>query len=86
LEHSEDLPASGISGTLESRLTATKSQIVNLSHRTSDEEAQYLTSLLIYHLVERFDGQLQFTAKEIQRNGADPVPRSLAASHYQSLT
>ncbi|MGE0467767.1 MAG: hypothetical protein AB7L09_08860 [Nitrospira sp.] len=43
------------------------SQILNLSLHTSDEEAQYLTSLLVYHLVERCGGQLQFTAEEVRR-------------------
>lgn len=41
------------------------SQILNLSRHASDEEAQLLTSLLIYHLVERCGGQVQFTAEEI---------------------
>lgn len=58
---------SGISGTCESRLTETMSQILNLSCHTSDEDAQYLTSLLIYHLVERCGGQLQFTAEEVRQ-------------------
>ncbi|MBX3306431.1 MAG: hypothetical protein KF751_10330 [Nitrospira sp.] len=42
------------------------SQILNLSRHASDEEAQLLTSLLIYHLVERCGGQVQFTAEEIR--------------------
>ena len=48
-------------------LVETMSQILNLSRHTSDEEAQYLTSLLIYHLVERCGGQLQFTAEEVRQ-------------------
>lgn len=43
------------------------SQILNLSRHTSDEDAQYLTSLLIYHLVEQCGGHVQFTAKELGR-------------------
>ena len=54
------------------------SQILNLSHHTSDEDAQYLTSLLIYHLVERCGGQLQFTADEVRR-----IRESLAAKMVQ---
>jgi DNA-binding NtrC family response regulator len=41
------------------------SQILNMSHHATDEEAEYLTSLLIYNLVERCGGQVQFTAEEI---------------------
>ncbi|NGZ02678.1 MAG: hypothetical protein CV090_06475 [Nitrospira sp. WS238] len=43
------------------------SQILNLSRHASDEEAYYLTSLLVYHLVERCGGQLQFTAEEVRQ-------------------
>lgn len=43
------------------------SQILNLSHHASDEEAQYITSLLVYHLVQRSGGQLQFTVEEVQQ-------------------
>lgn len=43
------------------------SQILNLSHHTSDEEAQYLTTLLLYHLVERCGGQLQFSVQDVQQ-------------------
>lgn len=45
----------------------TMSQILNLSRHASDEDAEYLTSLLIYNLVERCGGQVQFTAEEIQQ-------------------
>lgn len=47
--------------------SATMSQILNLSRHASDEDAEYLTSLLIYNLVERCGGQVQFTAEEIQQ-------------------
>ncbi|MDH4082864.1 MAG: hypothetical protein OEW13_07285 [Nitrospira sp.] len=43
------------------------SQILNLSQLASDEEVQYLTSLLVYHLVDRCGGQLQFTAEEVRQ-------------------
>ena len=43
------------------------SQILNLSRHASDDEAQYLTSLLVYHLVERCGGQLQFTFEEVRQ-------------------
>lgn len=42
-------------------------QIINLSDHASDEEVHYLTSLLIYHLVERCGGQLQFTTQEVKQ-------------------
>lgn len=42
-------------------------QIINLSDHASDEEVQYLTSLLIYHLVERCGGQVQFTPQEVRQ-------------------
>lgn len=54
------------------------SQILNLSRHTSDEDAQYLTSLLIYHLVERCGGQVQFTAEEVGR-----IRKSLATKMVQ---
>lgn len=41
-------------------------QIINLSDHASDEEVQYLTSLLIYHLVDRCGGQLQFSTQEVK--------------------
>lgn len=43
------------------------SQILNLSDHTSDEEAQYLTTLLLYHLVERCGGQLRFSVQDVQQ-------------------
>jgi len=42
-------------------------QIINLSDHASDEEVQYLTSLLIYHLVDRCGGQLQFSTQEVKQ-------------------
>ena len=42
-------------------------QIINLSDHASDEEAHYLTSLLVYHLVDRSGGQLQFTPEEVRQ-------------------
>ncbi len=42
-------------------------QIINLSDHASDEEVHYLTSLLIYHLVERCGGQLEFTTQEVRQ-------------------
>lgn len=42
-------------------------QIINLSDHASDDEVQYLTSLLIYHLVERCGGQLQFTTQDVKQ-------------------
>jgi len=41
-------------------------QIINLSDHASDEEVQYLTSLLIYHLVDRCGGQLQFSTQDVK--------------------
>ncbi|MBX3326396.1 MAG: hypothetical protein U0223_11230 [Nitrospira sp.] len=51
------------------------SQILNLSRHASDEEAQYLTSLLIYHLVDRCGGELQFTPEEISRIRQDLITK-----------
>ena len=42
-------------------------QILNFSQHADDEEVQYLTTLLLYHLVEQSGGQLQFTVKEVQQ-------------------
>lgn len=41
-------------------------QIINLSDHASDEDVNYLTSLLIYHLVDRCGGQLQFSTQEVK--------------------
>lgn len=42
-------------------------QILNFSQHANDEEVQYLTTLLLYHLVDRCGGQLQFTVQEVQQ-------------------
>jgi hypothetical protein len=42
-------------------------QILNFSQHANDEEVQYLTTLLLYHLVERCGGQLQFSVHEVQK-------------------
>ncbi len=41
-------------------------QIINLSDHASDEDVHYLTSLLIYHLVDRCGGELQFSTQEVK--------------------
>jgi len=43
------------------------SQILNLSQHTSDDELQRLTTLLLFHLVERCGGQIQFNLKDAER-------------------
>lgn len=45
----------------------TMPQILNCSEHANDEEVHYLTTLLLYHLVERCGGHLQFTAQEVQQ-------------------
>jgi hypothetical protein len=42
-------------------------QILNCSEHANDEEVHYLTTLLLYHLVERCGGQVRFTAQEVQQ-------------------
>jgi hypothetical protein len=42
-------------------------QILNCSEHANDEEVHYLTTMLLYHLVERCGGHLQFTAQEVQQ-------------------
>jgi hypothetical protein len=42
-------------------------RILNLNHHTTDKGAQYLTILLLCHLVERCDGQLQFSIQDIRQ-------------------
>jgi hypothetical protein len=54
------------------------SQILNLSEHTTDEELQRLTTLLIFHLVERCGGQVQFRLEDAQR-----VRSSLATKMVQ---
>jgi hypothetical protein len=43
------------------------SQILNLSQHTTDDELQRLTTLLLFHLVERCGGQVQFKMEDAQR-------------------
>ena len=43
------------------------SQILNLSQHTSEAELQRLTTLLLFHLVERCGGQVQFKLEDAQR-------------------
>ena len=43
------------------------SKILNLSDHTSDEDLKHLTTLLLYHLVERCGGQVQFKVEDAQR-------------------
>lgn len=40
-------------------------QILNFSEHANDEEVSYLTTLLLYHLVERCGGQLDFTVEDM---------------------
>ncbi len=42
-------------------------QILNFSQHANDAEVHYLTTLLLYHLVERCGGQLQFSVQEVQQ-------------------
>jgi len=42
-------------------------QILNCSDHANDDEVHYLTTLLLYHLVERCGGQLQFSAQDVQQ-------------------
>jgi len=43
-------------------------KILNCSEHANDEEVHYLTTLLLYHLVERCEwGHLQFTVQEVQQ-------------------
>jgi hypothetical protein len=43
------------------------SKILNLSEHTSDEDLKHLTTLLLYHLIERCGGQVQFKVEDAQR-------------------
>lgn len=67
LWHCGTLAGSAISTWCQLEIGTSMSQILNLSRHASDEEAQHLTSLLIYHLVEQGGGQVQFTAEEIRQ-------------------
>ena len=42
-------------------------RILNFSEHASDEEVHYLTTLLLYHLVDRCGGQLQFNVQEVHQ-------------------
>ncbi|MBH0204533.1 MAG: hypothetical protein HP498_01705 [Nitrospira sp.] len=42
-------------------------QILNCSEHANDDEVHYLTTLLLYHLVERCGGQLQFSAQDVRQ-------------------
>lgn len=42
-------------------------QILNCSEHANDDDVHYLTTLLLYHLVERCGGQLQFSAQDVQQ-------------------
>lgn len=42
-------------------------QILNCSEHANDDEVHYLTTLLLYHLVERCGGQLQFSVQDVQQ-------------------
>ena len=43
------------------------SKILNMSSHTSDEELQHITNLLLFHLVERSGGQVQFKMEDAYR-------------------
>jgi len=43
------------------------SKILNLSAHTSDDELQHITNLLLFHLVERCGGQIQFNMEDAHR-------------------
>jgi hypothetical protein len=42
-------------------------QILNCSEHANDDDVHYLTTLLLYHLVERCGGQLQFSVQDVQQ-------------------
>jgi hypothetical protein len=42
------------------------SQILNMSQHTTDDELQRLTTMLLFHLVERCGGQVQFKLEDAQ--------------------
>ena len=43
------------------------SKILNLSAHTSEEELQHITSLLLFHFVEQFGGDIQFNLDDANR-------------------
>ena len=45
----------------------TMPQILNFSEHANDEEVSYLTTLLLYHLVERCGGQIKFTVNDVNQ-------------------
>lgn len=49
------------------RVSTTMPQILNCSEHANDDEVHYLTTLLLYHLVERCGGQLQFSIQDVQQ-------------------
>jgi hypothetical protein len=51
------------------------SQILNLSEHTTDDELQRLTTLLLFHLVERCGGQVQFGLEEAEKVKASLVTK-----------
>ena len=57
---------------------ARMSQILNMSQHTTEEELQRLTTMLLFHLVERCGGQVQFKLEDAQR-----VRASLATKMVQ---
>jgi len=42
-------------------------QILNFSEHANDEDVSYLTTLLLYHLVERSGGTLEFTVEDVNQ-------------------
>jgi hypothetical protein len=53
-------------------------QILNLSEHANDDDVQYLTTMLLYYLVERCGGQVQFSADD-----AHQINASLATKMIQ---
>jgi hypothetical protein len=43
------------------------SKILNFSQHASDEEVHYLTTLLLYHLVETYGGQVRFSMQDVRQ-------------------
>ncbi len=43
------------------------SKILNFSQHASDDEVQYLTTLLLYHMVESYGGQVQFSMQDVRQ-------------------
>jgi len=54
------------------------SKILNLSESTTDDDLRDLTTLLLYHLVEKNGGQIQFNLEDAHR-----VRESLATKMVQ---